>query len=239
MTWFNQPWITKTLKEGAQIVLAGKVEQYLGRHVMNNPEWELLDEKNLHTSRILPVYPLTAKISQRWLRTQMDKVVNYWALRVQDPLPEIIQEEADLLSLPDALLQIHFPDSYDALKAAQHRLAFDEIFYLQLGVVQQKRQWAERTATPFHVEDGWKAGPVCPPALYPDGCPAKRAGRHLQRPGQRPPDEPPDPGGCWLRQDGCGSLGDRCGAAGRRTGRGDGPDQHPGRTALTPPSANC
>ncbi|MFN2146008.1 MAG: DEAD/DEAH box helicase, partial [Anaerolineales bacterium] len=156
VTWFNQPWITKTLKEGAQIVVAGKVEQYLGRYVMNNPEWELLDEKNLHTSRILPVYPLTAQISQRWLRTQMDKVVNYWALRVQDPLPEIIQEEAELLSLPDALLQIHFPDSYDALKEAQHRLAFDEIFYLQLGVVQQKRQWAERTATPFHVDDAWK-----------------------------------------------------------------------------------
>jgi ATP-dependent DNA helicase RecG len=156
VTWFNQPWITKTLREGAQIVLAGKIEQYLGRFIMNNPEWELLDEQNLLTNRILPVYPLTAKISQRWLRTQMDKVVNYWALRVQDPLPDIIQEEADLLSLPDALLQVHFPDSYNSLKAAQHRLAFDEIFYLQLGVVQQKRQWADRTATPFQVDDGWK-----------------------------------------------------------------------------------
>ena len=41
-TWFNQPWITKTLKAGARIVLAGKVEQYLGRFVLNNPEWELL-----------------------------------------------------------------------------------------------------------------------------------------------------------------------------------------------------
>jgi ATP-dependent DNA helicase RecG len=156
VTWFNQPWITKTLREGKQIVLAGKIEQYLGRLVMNNPEWELLDENNLHTSRILPVYPLTAKISQRWLRTQMDKVVSYWALRVQDPLPNIIIEEADLLELPEALLQVHFPDSWEDLKAAQHRLAFDEIFYLQLGVVQQKRQWADRTATPFTVTDEWK-----------------------------------------------------------------------------------
>ncbi|MBN2045052.1 MAG: ATP-dependent DNA helicase RecG [Anaerolineales bacterium] len=156
VTWFNQPWITKTLKEGAQIVVAGKVEQYLGRFVITNPEWELLDQKNLHTSRILPVYPLTANISQRWLRTQMDKVVNYWALRVQDPLPDIILQEADLLSLADALLQVHFPDSYQALKAAQHRLAFDEIFYLQLGVVQQKRQWADRTAAIFHLDEEWK-----------------------------------------------------------------------------------
>lgn len=155
VTWFNQPWITKTLRKGNQVVLAGKVDQYLGRLVMTNPEWELIDEKNLHTNRILPVYPLTAKISQRWLRTQMDKVVNYWALRVQDPLPQTVQEDAGLLSLPDALLQIHFPDSWEDLKDAQHRLAFDEIFYLQIGVVQQKRQWADRTATPFTVEQPW------------------------------------------------------------------------------------
>ncbi len=156
VTWFNQPWITKTLREGAQIVLAGKIDQYLGRLVMTNPEWELLEEKNLHTNRILPVYPLTAKISQRWLRTQMDKVVNYWALRVQDPLPRILREEADLLDLPESLLQVHFPDSWDDLKAAQHRLAFDEIFYLQLGVIQQKRQWAERTAATFTADEAWK-----------------------------------------------------------------------------------
>ncbi len=155
VTWFNQPWIAKSLRKGSQVVLAGKVDQYLGRLVMTNPEWELIDEKNLHTNRILPVYPLTAKISQRWLRTQMDKVVNFWAPRVQDPLPENVQEEAGLLSLADALLQIHYPDSWEDLKAAQHRLAFDEIFYLQIGVVQQKRHWAERTATPFTVEQDW------------------------------------------------------------------------------------
>jgi ATP-dependent DNA helicase RecG len=155
VTWFNQPWIAKSLKKGDQVVLAGKVDQYLGRLVMSNPEWELIDEQNLLTNRILPVYPLTAKISQRWLRTQMDKVVKYWAPRVRDPLPQSVQDDADLLSLAEALLQIHFPESWEDLKAAQHRLAFDEIFYLQIGVVQQKRQWAERTATPFSVEQHW------------------------------------------------------------------------------------
>jgi ATP-dependent DNA helicase RecG len=155
VTFFNQPWITKSIKKGMQIAVAGKVDQYLGRLVMTNPEWELVDEKNLLTNRILPVYPLTAKISQRWLRTQMDKVVNYWAPRVQDPVPVSVQQQADLLDLPDALGQIHFPDSWEDLRHAQHRLAFDEIFYLQIGVVQQKRHWAERTATPFTVEQAW------------------------------------------------------------------------------------
>ena len=64
VTWFNQPWLTKSLSEGTQVVLSGKIDQYLGRLGMNSPEWELLDEKNLHTNRIVPVYPLTAKLTQ-------------------------------------------------------------------------------------------------------------------------------------------------------------------------------
>jgi ATP-dependent DNA helicase RecG len=155
VSWFNQPWIIKSLKEGTQVVLSGKIDQYLGRLGMNNPEWELLEEKNLHTNRIVPVYPLTAKLTQRWLRGQMDKVVNYWALRVQDPLPDSLRKEANLFDLPEALLQNHFPDSWDELKAAQHRLAFDEIFYLQLGVLQQKRSWGQRAGQKFEVDSTW------------------------------------------------------------------------------------
>ncbi|MEN8241824.1 MAG: ATP-dependent DNA helicase RecG, partial [Chloroflexota bacterium] len=154
-SWFNQPWLSKSLSEGTQVVLSGKIDQYLGRLGMNSPEWELLDEKNLHTNRIVPVYPLTAKLTQRWLRGQMDKVVNYWALRVQDPLPKSLQESARLMDLPEALLQNHFPDSWADLKAAQHRLAFDEILYLQIGVLQHKRNWAELTSQKFTVEQTW------------------------------------------------------------------------------------
>jgi ATP-dependent DNA helicase RecG len=155
INWFNQPWLLKSLSEGTQVVLSGKIDQYLGRLGMNSPEWELLDEKNLHTNRIVPVYPLTAKLTQRWLRGQMDKVVNYWALRVQDPLPESLRESAQLLDLPEALLQNHFPDSWEDLKDAQHRLAFDEIFYLQIGVLQHKRNWAELSGQQFKADQKW------------------------------------------------------------------------------------
>ncbi|MBW8012656.1 MAG: ATP-dependent DNA helicase RecG [Chloroflexi bacterium] len=155
MTWFNQPWLSKSLKEGAQVVLSGKIEQYLGRLNMTNPEWELLEEEHLHTNRIVPVYPLTAKITQRWLRRLMKKVVSYWALRVQDPLPESVIKSANLIALSEALIQVHFPDSKEALKEAQHRLAFDEIFLLQIGVLRQKKQWQERRAQIFEPPTEW------------------------------------------------------------------------------------
>ena len=155
VNWFNQPWITKRIRKGTQIALSGKIEQYLGRLVMNNPELETIDQRNLHTNRIVPVYPLTARITQRWLRRTMHQVVSYWAPRVQDPLPEGFRRDAELVDLPTALYQIHFPDSWKQLQAARHRLAFDEIFLLQLGLLGQKQTWKERTGRVFDVPDTW------------------------------------------------------------------------------------
>ncbi len=155
INWFNQPWLAKRLRKNIQVVLSGKIDQYLGRLVMNNPEMEPLDTKNLHTNRIVPVYPLTSNITQRWLRRMMHQVVTYWAPRIQDPLTEGLLRSAGLIDLPTALLQAHFPDTWDKLKSARYRLAFDEIFLLQLGMLQQKRSWHERRARVFAPPEAW------------------------------------------------------------------------------------
>jgi ATP-dependent DNA helicase RecG len=155
ITWFNQPWIGRRLLKGTQIVLSGKIDQYLGRSTMNNPEWEPLEQENLHTNRIVPVYPLTAKITQRWLRRLMYEVVTYWAPRVADPLPESVRQSAQLMDLPTALFQAHFPSTEEQLRSARHRLAYDEILLLQLGVLSQKRNWQNRTARIYDIPDDW------------------------------------------------------------------------------------
>lgn len=154
-TWFNQPWISKKLRPGVQVVLSGKIDQYLGRITMNSPEIEQIDQQNLHTNRIVPVYPLTANITQRWLRQLMHRVVTYWAPKIEDTLPESLRKTNDLADITQAIFQIHFPDSIDQLKSARHRLAFEEILYLQLGMLAQKRAWQERTARVFTVPDDW------------------------------------------------------------------------------------
>ena len=119
LTWFNQPWIASRLSPGTQIVISGKVEAYLGRKVMKNPDWELVEQEHLHTNRIVPVYPLTARITQKWLRKMLYQTVAYWAPRIQDFLPANIRQEANLPTLPSALQQVHFPDSTTTLKARQ------------------------------------------------------------------------------------------------------------------------
>jgi ATP-dependent DNA helicase RecG len=153
--WFNQPWIGKRLRPGVHIVLSGKIDQYLGRLVMNSPEWEPLEQQQLSTNRIVPVYPLTANITQRWLRKMINSVVAYWAPRIPDPLPPDLRKSSRLVQLSQALRQVHFPDSWESLKAARYRLSFDEIFLLQIGVLRQKRLWSEGAAQSFFVSDDW------------------------------------------------------------------------------------
>lgn len=152
VTWFNK-WDAVKLHADQQISVSGKIDQYLGRLVMNNPDWEPLDQQQLHTNRIVPVYSLTQNISQNWLRKMILQVVTYWTPKIQDFLPESIMQSASLMDLSAALSQIHHPDSWESLKAAQHRLAFDEIFLLQLGVMRQKQVWQSKTATPFSSSD--------------------------------------------------------------------------------------
>ena len=155
LSWFNNPWIANRLKEGEQISVSGSVEQYLGRLVMNQPDWEPVEIEHLHTNRIVPIYSLTAKITQKWLRNLMKQVITYWAPAVVDSLPESTRSAAGLLPLGQALLQAHFPDSQDQLKAARERLAFDEIFFLQMGVLRQKRDWKQADARRFSAPDEW------------------------------------------------------------------------------------
>ncbi|HJR78810.1 MAG TPA: ATP-dependent DNA helicase RecG [Anaerolineales bacterium] len=155
LSFFNQPWLANRFKVGDAISVSGKVDQYLGRLVMNSPDWESVEVESLHTNRIVPVYSLTERITQKWLRNVMKQVIEYWAPRVVDALPESTRTSAHLLTLADALMHVHFPDSQEKLKAARERLAFDEIFYLQMGVLRQKIDWKSLDAKRFPVSDEW------------------------------------------------------------------------------------
>jgi ATP-dependent DNA helicase RecG len=155
LSYFNQPWLANRFKQGDAIAVSGKVDQYLGRLVMNSPDWEPVEVENLHTARIVPIYALTEKITQKWLRGIMNQVVTHWAPAVADALPDTIRFSARLVSLPEALMQVHFPVSQDRLKAARERLAFDEIFYLQMGALRQKWDWKSVEGRRFPVSTEW------------------------------------------------------------------------------------
>jgi ATP-dependent DNA helicase RecG len=139
-------------QHGKQLVISGKVEMYLGRKQMNDPSFEELDQSHLNTNGIIPVYSLTSGLSQKIVRGAVSEAVSFYASRIPDFLPPAIKTRAGLIDLPIALSQVHYPKNYDLLDSAQKRLAFDEIFLLQLGVLQQKQNWVSQKAEIFQID---------------------------------------------------------------------------------------
>jgi ATP-dependent DNA helicase RecG len=142
--WFNNPYLAKTLTPNMKIVLSGKVRLFNGRFVFESPEWEPMEEGDLiHTGRLVPVYPLTEGLHQRQTRKMIKGIVDLWANRIPDFLPIAVKEHCQLIALPQAITQAHYPDNIDLKDKARVRLAFDELFLLQLGVLSKKRDWQE------------------------------------------------------------------------------------------------
>lgn len=155
LMWFNQEYHLRHLRKNMFLSISGKIEQYMGRLVIYHPDYEQIDQKQLNTKRIVPIYALTARLSQRWLRRIMYTVVTSWAPKIPEFMTEYILEDAQLMDLSTALKEIHFPENHPNLKKARFRLAFDEIFLLQLGVLRQKYEWVHLEGRKYHIADGW------------------------------------------------------------------------------------
>ncbi|MGD9315961.1 MAG: ATP-dependent DNA helicase RecG, partial [Anaerolineae bacterium] len=150
--WFNQPYLVRQLRAGRRIVLSGKIDEYMGRLTLQSPAWEPLERELIHTGRVVPIYPLTRGVTSRWLRRLMKRVVDHWAPRLEDYLPEPLRQRVDLVDLGTAIRQIHFPDSERAAMAARRRLSFDEFFFIQLGMLNQRQKWQSRRGVPIPTD---------------------------------------------------------------------------------------
>ena len=154
VVWFNQPYLAKKLTPNSRVVISGRVEKFRNRKVFQSPEWEPLESDNLtHTGRLIPVYPLTAGLSPRVVRKLAKGTIDRWLPRLPDFLPGGIRKAAGLLPLSEAIRQAHYPDSELKKDQARKRLAFDELFLIQLSVLSKKRDWQqEGTGNAFEVD---------------------------------------------------------------------------------------
>jgi ATP-dependent DNA helicase RecG len=145
VVWFNQPYLTNTLKEGNEVCLAGKAAQnkkYGKNAYLSSPTYEKISDSEkqnlIHTGGLIPVYPETEGLSSRWLRYILRPLLAQFKSKIRDPLPLEIKKENDLLPLNNAVWQIHFPDSKELADTAKKTLAFHELFLIQLNVLREK-----------------------------------------------------------------------------------------------------
>jgi ATP-dependent DNA helicase RecG len=155
IVWFNQPYLADQLHTNDRIVIAGKVGLFNRTKTMENPEWEpYRDEPDelTHTGRLVPVYPLTQGLSQRVLRRIVKEAVDRFAEALKEPLPKDLRARHKLPDLPKAVRQMHYPDAIEDYEQARRRIAFEELFCVQLAMLERRQDWQDSAAAPLGAE---------------------------------------------------------------------------------------
>lgn len=139
--WFNQPFITRLLQVGSRVSLSGKVEDGSGGLAMISPVYEKVNNPlnplyqggsvAIHTQGLVPNYHLTANLTQKQIRFLIKQVIGL-ANQVSDWLPPEIKKTAKLINLAEAIKKINFPKNSLDIKKARERLAWQELFLIQL-----------------------------------------------------------------------------------------------------------
>ena len=157
-TFFGRGFLANAFKPGTRWLLTGTAGNYKGLS-LKNPEYEMLsgdEEDAINTGRVVPIYRLTEKITQRMLRRWIADVLTQFADVLQDPLPASLRAQNDFPPVSQAIRIVHFPSEIADAHIARTRFAYEELLAIQLGVLSQR-------AARHHEERGIRhatAGPT-------------------------------------------------------------------------------
>ena len=133
VTFFNQLWLKSNLIQGQTYIFCGKAEGEGAHRKMASPIVEPEGRREM-TGRIVPVYPLTAGVSQLMLSRCIRQGLDACAEILPDVLPDEVRRERQLCRIGFAYENIHFPQNAEALELARRRLAFEELFLFTIGL---------------------------------------------------------------------------------------------------------
>ena len=144
LVWFQGAnWVLEKVKKGPEYVVFGKPNLFGHKISIAHPEIELLTERNETQSFLQPVYSLsenlrTKRIDSKLISKLQQELLKIATQQIRETLPETLRQKFRLISKVQAINQIHFPESHEKLAAAQQRLKFEELFYIQLRLLKLK-----------------------------------------------------------------------------------------------------
>ena len=140
ITWFNQPYLIQSISN-KKIAVSGKVDAFFSKKQMTSPEFEIVKDSQplLHSGRLVPIYPETAGVSSKWLRSRLAPLLN--SDFIKEYLPLSLLDMHQLPNLYAALKTAHFPQSLAELATAKNRLAYDELFGFHLEAGIRRLDW--------------------------------------------------------------------------------------------------
>jgi ATP-dependent DNA helicase RecG len=138
--WFNQPYLSKSIKVGGTYTFAGNITLFRQRPTLVSPY------RGEHNSgKIIGIYPETKGLTSQWFRKSISVLLPKLSQEFSDPLPAFIRTDYHLLDLPTALMQMHQPSDPQTLTQARIRLALDEVLALQSQSQILKAKWLEKS----------------------------------------------------------------------------------------------
>ena len=148
LRWFGGVWLQNKIVPGLRVRIEGKATMQGRTMILTNPGWSVHDEAATTdpAAPLRPVYPATEGIPPRFLHDRIRSLINKVVPAMVDPLPDATRQRWNLLTLQQAIRQLHQPADEAEIETARRRLAFDELLALQLVVA--RRRYGIRTAKP-------------------------------------------------------------------------------------------
>ena len=144
ITWFNQSYLKNKFTLGKKYKFYGKVSNKFGKIEMNSPVFDE-EETNKNTGKIIPIYPLTYKLSQNTIRSVIENGLN--AIKneggLEETLPQYLIEEYKLYDINTATNKIHFPQNFEEFEKARNRLVFEELLSMQMALMSLKNRYTK------------------------------------------------------------------------------------------------
>ena len=144
LTWFNQTYLKNKFKVGERYQFYGKVNIKYGRIEMARPVFDK-EGLNKNTGKIIPIYPLTYKLSQNKLRSIIENGLKLTLGKLDETIPDYILKEYNLENINTATRQIHFPSNFDEYSRARRRFVFEELLTVQLALLSLKSRYDKET----------------------------------------------------------------------------------------------
>ena len=142
IVWYNQAYLKKLFVVGNEYSFYGKVSKKGSKIEMTSPVFDSVETQK-NTGKIIPIYPLTYKLTQNAIRQIIENGLNEIDEELVETLPEYIRNEYHLLNINNAIHNIHFPKEFMDFKNARTRLVFEELLGMQLSLLTLKQQYTQ------------------------------------------------------------------------------------------------
>lgn len=157
LVWFNNKFIKNNINVGDDLIVYGKVKKTMKTQIVN-PEYKKIQPNGSvkgkdSYNQILPIYPSTSSLRQEAIRKIIYEAMIEYGYLIEENLPEELMKKENLLQRKDALMNIHFPENKEKNVEAKRRFMFEEIYLLEMGILQGRYETDKANNDIYELED--------------------------------------------------------------------------------------